>query len=49
MTVSISLAYSLGQMKKEKNLVKNLYISEIMGNNNNICSDKAGTLTRGYI
>ena len=47
MAVAISLAYSLGQMKKEKNLVKNLNSSETMGNVNNICTDKTGTLTKG--
>ena len=47
MAVAISLAYSLGQMKKEKNLVKNLNSSETMGNVNNICTDKTGTLTLG--
>ena len=49
MAVAISLAYSLGQMKKEKNLVKNLNSSETMGNVNNICTDKTGTLTRGQM
>ena len=47
--VSISLAYSLGQMKKEKNLVKNLNSSETMGNVNNFYTDKAGTLTMGQM
>ena len=47
MAVAISLAYSLGQMKREKNLVKNLNSSETMGNVNNICTDKTGTLTLG--
>ena len=49
MAVAISLAYSLGQMKKEKNLVKNLNSSETMGNVNNICTDKTGTLTKGQM
>ena len=49
MAVTISLAYSLGQMKKEKNLVKNLNSSETMGNVNNICTDKTGTLTKGQM
>ena len=49
MAVAISLAYSLGEMKKEKNLVKNLNSSETMGNVNNICTDKTGTLTRGQM
>ena len=49
MAVAISLAYSLGQMKKEKNLVKNLNSNETMGNVNNICTDKTGTLTKGQM
>ena len=49
MAVAISLAYSLGQMKKENNLVKNLNSSETMGNVNNICTDKTGTLTKGQM
>ena len=49
MAVAIALAYSLGQMKKEKNLVKNLNSSETMGNVNNICTDKTGTLTKGQM
>ena len=49
MAVAIALAYSLGQMKKENNLVKNLNSSETMGNVNNICTDKTGTLTKGQM
>ena len=47
MAVAIALAYSLQKMKHEHNLVKNLNSSEIMGNCNNVCTDKTGTLTLG--
>lgn len=49
MAVTISLAYSVAQMKKENNLVKHLDASETMGNVNNICTDKTGTLTKGVM
>ena len=45
LAVTIALAYSVGKMKDEQNLVKNLSSCEIMGGANNICSDKTGTLT----
>ena len=47
MAVTISLAYSVQKMKDEHNLVKHLDKSETMGNVNNICTDKTGTLTEG--
>ena len=47
MAVTISLAYSVDSMKKEHNLVKHLDKSETMGNVNNVCTDKTGTLTLG--
>lgn len=47
MAVAIALAYSLQKMKNEHNLVKNLDSSETMGNVNNVCTDKTGTLTMG--
>lgn len=47
MAVAIALAYSLQKMKNEHNLVKNLNNSETMGNCNNVCTDKTGTLTLG--
>ena len=46
LAVTISLAYSVGQMLKENNLVKRLYASETMGCSNDICTDKTGTLTQ---
>lgn len=49
MAVTISLAYSVFQMKEEHNLVKHLEASETMGNVNNICTDKTGTLTKGVM
>jgi len=47
MAVTISLAYSVKKMKDENNLVRHLEASEIMGNVNNVCTDKTGTLTEG--
>lgn len=45
LAVTISLAYSVGEMYKENNLVRKLHASETMGGANEICSDKTGTLT----
>lgn len=45
LAVTISLAFSVGQMKEEKNLVRRLDASETMGGADQICSDKTGTLT----
>ena len=45
LAVTISLAYSVGKMLEENNLVKRLYASETMGCSNDICTDKTGTLT----
>lgn len=49
MAVTISLAYSVQKMKEEHNLVKHLDKSETMGNVNNVCTDKTGTLTEGVM
>lgn len=46
LAVTISLAYSVGEMFKEKNLVRRLHSSETMGGANEICTDKTGTLTQ---
>ncbi len=46
LAVSISLAFSVGKMKEENNLVKQLASCEIMGGANFICTDKTGTLTQ---
>jgi len=45
LAVTISLAFSMGQMMKDHNLVRELSACEIMGGATNICSDKTGTLT----
>ena len=45
LAVTISLAFSVGKMKDENTLVKNLSSCEIMGGATNVCSDKTGTLT----
>ncbi len=49
LAVTISLAYSVGKMKDEKNLVRFLSACETMGGANNICSDKTGTLTKNLM
>jgi len=45
MAVTISLAYSVLKMQDEGNAVRHLDAAETMGNVNNICTDKTGTLT----
>ena len=45
LAVTIALAYSVGKMKDENNLVRFLQACETMGGADNICSDKTGTLT----
>jgi Ca2+ transporting ATPase len=47
MAVTISLGFSVFKMKEEENLVRHIDASETMGNVNNICTDKTGTLTKG--
>lgn len=49
LAVTISLAYSVGKMKEEENLVRYLQACETMGGANNICSDKTGTLTKNQM
>ena len=49
MAVTISLAYSVKKMLKEKNLVRRLDASETMGGANEICTDKTGTLTKNQM
>jgi P-type Ca2+ transporter type 2C len=45
LAVTISLAYSMGKMRDDMNLVRVLSACETMGNATVICSDKTGTLT----
>ena len=49
LAVTIALAYSVGKMKEENNLVRFLQACETMGGANNICSDKTGTLTKNLM
>ncbi|CBZ55147.1 hypothetical protein NCLIV_055720 [Neospora caninum Liverpool] len=49
LAVTISLAYSIGQMLKDQNYVRRLAACEIMGGANEICSDKTGTLTKNQM
>ena len=46
LAVTISLAYSVNQMKKENNLVRRLEAAETMGGANEVLTDKTGTLTQ---
>lgn len=46
LAVTISLAYSVNQMRKEHNLVRKLEAAETMGGANEILTDKTGTLTQ---
>lgn len=46
LAVTISLAYSVRKMARDKNLVRRLASCETMGAATVICSDKTGTLTR---
>ena len=46
LAVTLGLAYSVNEMKKEKNLVRRLEAAETMGGANEICTDKTGTLTQ---
>jgi P-type E1-E2 ATPase len=45
LAVTISLAYSVNQMRKENNLVRKLEAAETMGGAKEILTDKTGTLT----
>lgn len=45
LAVTLSLAFSVGKMLKERNYVRRLAACETMGGASEICSDKTGTLT----
>ena len=45
LAVTLTLAYSVGKMKEEKNLVRHLRACETMGAVDEVCTDKTGTLT----
>merc|ERR1719199_2383988 len=45
LALTISLAFSMGKMAGENNLVKTLSSCETMGSATTICTDKTGTLT----
>ena len=45
LALTISLAFSMGKMAVENNLVKTLSSCETMGSATTICTDKTGTLT----
>lgn len=46
LAVTLSLAFSVGKMMEDKNLVRRMQACETMGGANIICSDKTGTLTQ---
>lgn len=45
LAVTLTLAYSVGKMKDQKNLVRHLRACETMGAVDQVCTDKTGTLT----
>ena len=46
LAVTLTLAFSIGKMMDDNNLVRKMNACETMGNSNFICSDKTGTLTK---
>lgn len=49
LAVTLCLAFSVGKMRAENNLVRHLAACETMGGATNICSDKTGTLTENQM
>lgn len=49
LAVTIAMAYSVMKMYQENNFVKTLAACETMGEVNNICTDKTGTLTKNLM
>lgn len=49
LTFTIALAYSIGNMREENNLVRYFQAIENIGAADNICTDKTGTLTKNLI
>ena len=49
LAVTLSLAFSVGKMMEDKNLVRRMQACETMGGANIICSDKTGTLTQNVM
>lgn len=49
LAVTIALAYSVMKMYEQNNFVKTLMACETMGEVNNICTDKTGTLTKNQM
>ena len=49
LAVTIAMAYSVMKMYQENNFVKTLMACETMGEVNNICTDKTGTLTKNQM
>ena len=49
LSVTIALAYSVGKMKKQNLILRYLQACETMGDADNICTDKTGTLTKNLM
>jgi magnesium-transporting ATPase (P-type) len=49
LAVTLSLAFAISKMQKEKNLVRSMTSCETMGSANFVCTDKTGTLTKNLM